>query len=111
MNLIKSKDDSPPSIRIKIDIGSGAFEPSGSLAVLPHSTIYLDCMFPRERGEPEWKWTSRHITYLTGKLNAETKIKSFHLIKFIIHRNPITFYLTIILHVIKDNYLPINCLS
>lgn len=60
-------DDSPPSIRIKIGIGSGAFEPSGVLAVLPSSTIHLDCMYPRRRGNPEWTWTGWHRTYYTGK--------------------------------------------
>lgn len=62
-------DDSPPSIRIKIGIGSGAFEPSGVLAVLPSSTIHLDCMYPRRRGIPEWTWTGWHRTYYTGKLD------------------------------------------
>lgn len=61
-------DDSPPSIRIKIGIGSGAFEPSGVLAVLPGSTIHLDCMYQRRRGNPEWSWTGWHRTYQTGNL-------------------------------------------
>lgn len=63
------QDDSPPSIRIKIGIGSGTgtFEPSGVLAVLPGSTIFLDCMYPRRRGAPEWTWTGWHRTYQTGK--------------------------------------------
>lgn len=59
-------DDSPPSIRIKIGIGSGAFEPSGVLAVLPTSTIHLDCMYPRRRGNPEWTWTGWFRQYYTG---------------------------------------------
>lgn len=60
-------DDSPPSIRIKIGIGSGAFEPSGVLAVLPTSTIHLDCMYPRRRGTPDWTWTGWFRQYYTGK--------------------------------------------
>lgn len=63
-------DDSPPSIRIKIGIGSGAFEPTGVLAVLPGSTIHLDCMYQRRRGNPEWTWTGWHRTYQTGNLNV-----------------------------------------
>ncbi|XP_037907250.1 locomotion-related protein Hikaru genki isoform X1 [Hermetia illucens] len=55
--LSNYSEDSPPSIRIKIGTGSGAFEPSGVLAVLPGSTLYLDCMYPRRRGTPEWTWT------------------------------------------------------
>lgn len=62
-------DDSPPSIRIKIGSGSGTFEPSGVLAVLPGSTIHLDCMYQRRRGNPEWTWTGWHRTYQTGNLN------------------------------------------
>ncbi|XP_037044885.1 locomotion-related protein Hikaru genki isoform X2 [Bradysia coprophila] len=64
--LTNYSDDSPPSIRIKIGIGSGAFEPSGVLAVLPSSTIHLDCMFPRKRGTPEWTWTGWFRQYYTG---------------------------------------------
>ncbi|KAJ6640580.1 Locomotion-related protein Hikaru genki [Pseudolycoriella hygida] len=64
--LTNYSDDSPPSIRIKIGIGSGAFEPSGVLAVLPSSTIHLDCMYPRRRGTPEWTWTGWFRQYYTG---------------------------------------------
>lgn len=60
-----------PSIRIKIGIGSGAFEPSGVLAVLPGSTIHLDCMYQRRRGNPDWTWTGWHRTYQTGNLNIQ----------------------------------------
>lgn len=70
MMCIRLIDDSPPSIRIKIGIGSGAFEPSGVLAVLPGSTIHLDCMYQRRRGNPEWTWTGWHRTYQTGNLNV-----------------------------------------
>ncbi|XP_031620985.1 locomotion-related protein Hikaru genki [Contarinia nasturtii] len=68
--LTNFSDDSPPSIRIKIGIGSGAFEPSGFLAVLPGSTIHLDCMFQRRRGNPEWTWTGWHREYQTGWSSA-----------------------------------------
>lgn len=47
-------------------VGSGAFEPSGVLAVLPRSTIHLDCMYPRNRGTPEWTWSGYFRQYLTG---------------------------------------------
>lgn len=58
-------DDSPPSIRIKILSGSGTFEPSGVLAVLPGTTVYLDCMYPKKKGSPDWTWTGWHRTYQT----------------------------------------------
>ncbi|XP_055854709.1 locomotion-related protein Hikaru genki [Episyrphus balteatus] len=64
--LTNFSDDSAPSIRIKIGSGSGAFEPSGVLAVLPSSTIHMDCMYPRARGTPEWTWTSWYMQYNTG---------------------------------------------
>lgn len=64
--LTNFSDDSAPSIRIKIGSGSGAFEPSGVLAVLPASTIHMDCMYPRARGTPEWTWTSWYMQYNTG---------------------------------------------
>ncbi|XP_055380198.1 locomotion-related protein Hikaru genki isoform X2 [Condylostylus longicornis] len=64
--LTNFSDDSPPSIRIKIGTGSGAFEPSGVLAVLPGSTIHLDCMYPRRRGTPEWTWTGWFKQYNFG---------------------------------------------
>lgn len=60
-------DDSPPSIRIKVGVGSASYEPSGVMAVLPGSTIHLDCMYPRRRGSPEWTWTGWFRQYLTGK--------------------------------------------
>lgn len=65
--MIAKLDDSPPSIRIKIGSGSGAFEPSGVLAVLPGSTIHLDCMYMKRKGTPEWTWTGWHRTYQTGQ--------------------------------------------
>ncbi|XP_050084471.1 locomotion-related protein Hikaru genki-like isoform X2 [Anopheles aquasalis] len=64
--LTNYSDDSPPSIRIKVGVGSAAYEPSGVLAVLPTSTIHLDCMYPRRRGSPEWTWTGWFRQYLTG---------------------------------------------
>lgn len=60
-------DDSPPSIRVKIGSGSGAFEPSGIIAILPGSTIHLDCMYMKRKGTPEWTWTGWHRTYQTGE--------------------------------------------
>ncbi|XP_063699291.1 locomotion-related protein Hikaru genki [Culicoides brevitarsis] len=64
--LTNYSDDSPPSIRIKVGVGSASYEPSGVLAVLPGSTIHLDCMYPRRRGSPEWTWTGWFRQYLTG---------------------------------------------
>ncbi|XP_013114502.1 locomotion-related protein Hikaru genki isoform X2 [Stomoxys calcitrans] len=64
--LTNFSDDSAPSIKYRILNGSGSFEPSGVLAVLPHSTIFLDCMYPRVRGIPEWTWTSWYMQYQTG---------------------------------------------
>jgi hypothetical protein len=66
--LTNYSDDSPPSIRIKVGVGSAAYEPSGMLAVLPGSTLHLDCMYPRKRGSPEWTWTGWFRQYLTGRL-------------------------------------------
>uniref|UniRef100_A0A182SVB8 Sushi domain-containing protein n=1 Tax=Anopheles maculatus TaxID=74869 RepID=A0A182SVB8_9DIPT len=68
--LTNYSDDSPPSIRIKVGVGSAAYEPSGVLAVLPTSTIHLDCMYPRRRGSPEWTWTGWFRQYLTGYFAA-----------------------------------------
>jgi hypothetical protein len=65
--LTNYSDDSPPSIRIKVGVGSAAYEPSGVLAVLPSSTLHLDCMYPRRKGSPEWTWTGWFRQYLTGK--------------------------------------------
>lgn len=62
----ESADDSPPSIRIKVGVGSGSFEPSGVLAVLPSSILHLDCIYPRRRGTPEWTWTGWFRQYITG---------------------------------------------
>ena len=59
-------DDSPPTIRVKVGVGSAAYEPSGVLAVLPASTLHLDCIYPRRRGSPEWTWTGLFRQYLTG---------------------------------------------
>ncbi|XP_034650248.1 locomotion-related protein Hikaru genki isoform X2 [Drosophila subobscura] len=64
--LTNYSEDSAPSIRIKIFNGSHSFEPSGVMAVPPHSTVLLDCMYPRVRGTPEWSWTSWYMQYATG---------------------------------------------
>lgn len=64
--LTNYSDDSPPSIRIKLGVGSASYEPSGQLAVLPGSTLHLDCMYPRKKGSPEWTWTGWFRQYLTG---------------------------------------------
>uniref|UniRef100_T1GYX8 Ig-like domain-containing protein n=1 Tax=Megaselia scalaris TaxID=36166 RepID=T1GYX8_MEGSC len=78
--LTNFSDDSPPSVRIKIGSGSGAFEPSGVLAVLPGSILHLDCMYPRARGSPEWSWTSWHKKYSTAwSSNPEEKSTKYRL--------------------------------
>ncbi|XP_017123343.1 locomotion-related protein Hikaru genki isoform X1 [Drosophila elegans] len=64
--LTNYSEDSAPSIRIKVYNGSHSFEPSGVMAVPPHSTVLLDCMYPRVRGTPEWSWTSWYMQYSTG---------------------------------------------
>ncbi|XP_017027300.1 locomotion-related protein Hikaru genki isoform X2 [Drosophila kikkawai] len=64
--LTNYSEDSAPSIRIKIFNGSHSFEPSGVMAVPPHSTVLMDCMYPRVRGTPEWSWTSWYMQYSTG---------------------------------------------
>lgn len=72
--LTNYSDDSPPSIRIKVGVGSAAYEPSGFLAVLPASTLHLDCMYPRRKGSPEWTWTGWFRQYLTGELLRQTDL-------------------------------------
>ncbi|XP_020799237.1 locomotion-related protein Hikaru genki isoform X1 [Drosophila serrata] len=64
--LTNYSEDSAPSIRIKVFNGSHSFEPSGVMAVPPHSTVLMDCMYPRVRGTPEWSWTSWYMQYSTG---------------------------------------------
>lgn len=64
--LTNFSDDSPPTIEIKIGTGSGAVEPSGVFAILPGSTLYLDCMYPQRRGKPDWLSTPWFRTYITG---------------------------------------------
>ncbi|KAH8260996.1 hypothetical protein KR044_001854 [Drosophila immigrans] len=64
--LTNYSEDSAPSIRVKIFNGSYSFEPSGVMAVPPHSTVQMDCMYPRVRGTPEWSWTSWYMQYSTG---------------------------------------------
>ncbi|XP_067631269.1 locomotion-related protein Hikaru genki isoform X2 [Eurosta solidaginis] len=73
--LTNFSDDSAPSIRIKVYNGSGAFEPSGVLAVLPQSSILLDCMYPRVRGIPEWTWTSWYKQYATGWSHEDKNLR------------------------------------
>lgn len=64
--LTNYSEDSAPSIRVKVFNGSHSFEPSGVMAVPPHSTVLMDCMYPRVRGTPEWSWTSWYMQYTTG---------------------------------------------
>lgn len=86
--LTNFSDDSPPSIRIKVGVGSAAYEPSGFLAVLPGSTLHLDCMYPRRKGAPEWTWTGWFRQYLTGEWQVDMRKKKCVLIYqlFLCHR-------------------------
>uniref|UniRef100_A0A1B0AZJ9 Locomotion-related protein Hikaru genki n=1 Tax=Glossina palpalis gambiensis TaxID=67801 RepID=A0A1B0AZJ9_9MUSC len=73
--LTNFSDDSAPSIRFRILNGSGSFEPSGVMAVLPHSTILLDCIYPRLKGIPEWTWTSWYMQYPTGWAHEDKNLR------------------------------------
>ncbi|KAM7342254.1 locomotion-related protein hikaru genki isoform 2-T5 [Cochliomyia hominivorax] len=73
--LTNFSDDSAPSIKYRIINGSGSFEPSGILAVLPNSTILLDCIYPRARGIPDWSWTSWYMQYETGWTNEDKNFR------------------------------------
>ncbi|XP_075165100.1 locomotion-related protein hikaru genki isoform X2 [Haematobia irritans] len=92
--LTNFSDDSAPSIKYRILNGSGSFEPSGVLAVLPHSTIYLDCMYPRVRGIPEWTWTSWYMQYQTGWNNEDKNLRYRLTIKDIEQNDAGTFTCT-----------------
>lgn len=71
--LTNYSEDSAPSIRVKVFNGSHSFEPSGVMAVPPHSTVLMDCMYPRVRGTPEWSWTSWYMQYTTGGCGEGTE--------------------------------------
>ncbi|XP_073812616.1 locomotion-related protein hikaru genki isoform X2 [Musca autumnalis] len=92
--LTNFSDDSAPSIKYKILNGSGSFEPSGVLAVLPHSTILLDCMYPRVRGIPEWTWTSWYMQYQTGWTHEDKNLRYRLSIKDIESKDSGTFTCT-----------------
>ncbi|XP_011296123.1 locomotion-related protein Hikaru genki isoform X2 [Musca domestica] len=92
--LTNFSDDSAPSIKYKILNGSGSFEPSGVLAVLPHSTILLDCMYPRVRGIPEWTWTSWYMQYPTGWTHEDKNLRYRLSIKDIESKDSGTFTCT-----------------
>ncbi|ALC42042.1 hig [Drosophila busckii] len=94
--LTNYSEDSAPSIRIKVFNGSYSFEPSGVMAVTPHSIVQMDCMYVRARGTPEWTWTSWYKQYTTGWSPAgEEKAVRYRLsIKNIEQRDSGTFTCT-----------------
>ncbi|CAA9997332.1 unnamed protein product [Nesidiocoris tenuis] len=59
------KEDSPPTILVRLPSGSASSEPNGVLAVFPGSILHLECLFSRRVGKPEWSWTSKYRSYLT----------------------------------------------
>ncbi|XP_041986294.1 locomotion-related protein Hikaru genki-like [Aricia agestis] len=54
----------PPTIQYIAVTGSAIVESTGELYVYPGSTVWLDCLWPRALGEPDWSWTqsSNHIS-------------------------------------------------
>ncbi|XP_037805357.1 locomotion-related protein Hikaru genki isoform X1 [Lucilia sericata] len=92
--LTNFSDDSAPSIKYRILNGSGSFEPSGILAVLPNSTILLDCIYPRARGIPDWSWTSWYMQYETGWSNEDKNFRYRLTIKYMGNGDSGTFTCT-----------------
>lgn len=60
-------DNSPPTILVRVPSGSAAVDHNGGLVVFPGSILHLECLYLRRHGDPEWTWTSKVETYLTGK--------------------------------------------
>lgn len=64
----------PPAILPRLLTGSASFEPSGSLAVYPGSSLALECIFPRLEGQPEWTWSPQFTHYATSwSMNPDDK--------------------------------------
>ncbi|KAF6201573.1 hypothetical protein GE061_003965, partial [Apolygus lucorum] len=63
--------DSPPTILVRLPSGSASSEPNGVLAVFPGSILHLECLFSRRVGSPEWSWTSKYRSYLTGEFSHD----------------------------------------
>ncbi|XP_072161631.1 locomotion-related protein Hikaru genki [Bemisia tabaci] len=64
-------EDSPPTISVKVPLGSAFVENNGILTAYSGSIVHLDCLYLRRMGKPEWSWTSSYRNYLTGWAVAE----------------------------------------
>ncbi|XP_026461319.1 locomotion-related protein Hikaru genki-like [Ctenocephalides felis] len=72
--LTNFSERAPPAILPRLLTGSASFEPSGSLAIYPGSSLSLECLFPRLEGQPEWTWSPQFTHYATSwSMNPDDK--------------------------------------
>ncbi|XP_076313314.1 locomotion-related protein Hikaru genki-like isoform X1 [Tachypleus tridentatus] len=59
-------DKVPPTITYNVADGDLGVTMDGHIVILPNSTVHFDCLFKRERGNPEWTWTTKNRHYPSG---------------------------------------------
>ncbi|XP_032527367.1 locomotion-related protein Hikaru genki isoform X2 [Danaus plexippus] len=50
----------PPTIQYLAASGSAIVELSGELYTYPGTTLWLDCLWPRSQGKPDWSWRDNY---------------------------------------------------
>ncbi|VDK52158.1 unnamed protein product [Gongylonema pulchrum] len=58
-----SRDEGAPPIRFELERGLHTVTPRGHLVVNISTTVRLQCLFPRNKGQPRWEVSSTYREY------------------------------------------------
>ncbi|XP_022242406.1 locomotion-related protein Hikaru genki-like, partial [Limulus polyphemus] len=74
------KERAPPTIIYNVVNGYSDVTENGDVVILPGSVVHLNCLFQRERGNPEWTWSSTSRQYPCGwSLSADERSWKYRL--------------------------------
>ncbi|CAH2219467.1 jg1139 [Pararge aegeria aegeria] len=59
--------DAPPTLKYTVGAGSALVDSKGELLIYPGSSVWIDCLWPRDATQkPEWNWSNsakNHVDY------------------------------------------------